>query len=143
MGYIKEFDNTQDTEIIPYITKNFNGDYVVAVDDSGNPTKVLSQSFYEEVEFSKYGDYSEGEGDAVQHPSHYTHGKYETIDVIEDVTSGYDDGYIAYCVGNAVKYLYRAPFKHESPLEDLRKAEKYIEFAVNRETKRSDSLGEK
>ncbi|MBU5266270.1 DUF3310 domain-containing protein [Virgibacillus proomii] len=72
------------------------------------------------------------QGDAVQHPSHYTHGKYETIDVIEDVTSGYGDGYIAYCVGNAVKYLYRAPFKHESPLEDLRKAAKYIEFAIKR-----------
>ncbi|WP_077297440.1 DUF3310 domain-containing protein [Virgibacillus pantothenticus] len=79
--------------------------------------------------------------DNVQHPSHYTHGKYETIDVIEDITSGYDDGFTAHCVGTAVKYLYRAPHKHESPLEDLRKAAKYVEFAINRETKRAEENG--
>lgn len=70
------------------------------------------------------------EGDAVEHPSHYTSGKFETIEVIEDITSGYEDGFLAHCVGTATKYIYRAPHKHETPLEDLRKAAKYLEFAI-------------
>lgn len=39
--------------------------------------------------------------DAVNHPSHYTHGKIETIDKIEDVLGL--EGFQAYCVGNAIK----------------------------------------
>ena len=69
--------------------------------------------------------------DVVNHPNHYTQGKFETIEVIEEITSGYDDGYVAYCVGNALKYEARAPFKHDTPLEDLRKAAKYLAFAID------------
>lgn len=72
----------------------------------------------------------QAESDAVHHPSHYTQGKFETIEIIEAITQGYDDGYVAYSVGNALKYLARAPFKHASPIEDLRKASTYLEFAI-------------
>lgn len=67
--------------------------------------------------------------DAVNQPSHYTQGRFETIEIIEEITQGYDDGYVAYCVGNALKYLARAPFKHGEPTEDLAKAAKYLAFA--------------
>lgn len=70
--------------------------------------------------------------DAVNSPNHYTQGKFETIEVIEEITQGYSDGYVAYCVGNALKYLARAPFKHDEPTEDIGKAAKYIEFALVR-----------
>lgn len=70
--------------------------------------------------------------DNVNSPSHYTAGRIETIEVIEDYTAGYEDGFVAYCVGNAVKYLARAPYKHDTPVEDLRKAAKYIDFALDR-----------
>ena len=69
--------------------------------------------------------------DAVNQPSHYTQGKFETIEVIEEITSGYNDGYVAYCVGNALKYEARAPFKHDTPLEDLRKAARYLAYAID------------
>ena len=72
----------------------------------------------------------QAEQDAVNHPNHYTQGKFETIEVIEEITSGYDDGFIAYCIGNTLKYIARAPFKHGSPAEDLAKAERYIRFAI-------------
>lgn len=72
--------------------------------------------------------------DAVEHPNHYTQGRFETIEVIEQFTSGYDDGFVAHCVGTATKYIARAPYKHETPLEDLRKAAKYLEFAIGRLT---------
>lgn len=68
--------------------------------------------------------------DVVNNPNHYNTGRFETIELIEEVTSGYEDGYLAYCIGNSLKYISRAPFKHETPLEDLRKAAKYLEFAI-------------
>lgn len=70
--------------------------------------------------------------DAVNSPNHYTQGRFETIEIIEEITQGYSDGYVAYCVGNALKYLARAPFKHGEPTEDISKAAKYIEFALAR-----------
>jgi len=76
----------------------------------------------------------QAELDAVEHPNHYTQGRFETIEVIEEITQGYSDGYVAYCVGNALKYLARAPHKHAEPTEDLRKAAKYLEFAIGRLT---------
>lgn len=68
--------------------------------------------------------------DAVNSPQHYKRGKYETIEVIEHITAGYDYPFVAYCVGNAVKYLDRAPYKHDSPAECLRKAAWYITRAA-------------
>lgn len=67
--------------------------------------------------------------DAVNSPNHYTQGRFETIEIIEEITKGYEDGYVAYCVGNTLKYLARAPFKHGEPTEDLAKAAKYLAFA--------------
>lgn len=70
------------------------------------------------------------EDDAVNSPNHYTQGKFETIEVIEHLTSKYDDGFVAHCVGTAFKYMDRAPYKHDNPTECLRKAAKYLEFAI-------------
>lgn len=70
--------------------------------------------------------------DNVNQPSHYTQGKVEVIEYIEQVTEGYADGFVAHCVGTAIKYVSRAPYKHETPTEDLRKAAKYLEFALAR-----------
>jgi hypothetical protein len=60
--------------------------------------------------------------DSVNHPSHYTHGKIETIDKIEDVLGL--EGFQAYCVGNAIKYLDR--YKLKNGFEDIKKAEWYL-----------------
>ena len=58
--------------------------------------------------------------DAVNHPSHYTDGKIEVIDFIEDKGLGF-------CLGNAVKYISRAGKKNpEKEIEDLKKAVWYI-----------------
>lgn len=68
--------------------------------------------------------------DNVNSPQHYRHGRFETIELIEGIAKKYDDGFVAYCVGNAVKYVDRAPFKHGSPSEDLRKAAWYLTRAA-------------
>ena len=54
--------------------------------------------------------------DKVHSPSHYKHGKKETIDVIQDCMT--DDEYHGYLKGNVLKYVSRYKFKGE-PLQYL------------------------
>lgn len=63
--------------------------------------------------------------DNVNHPSHYTDGKYETIEFIERNQFDYHDG-------NAIKYISRAGKKDPDKLiEDLEKALWYINRAAD------------
>ena len=41
-------------------------------------------------------------------------------------------GEYTYNVGTALVYLWRSPYKHESPIDDLRKARDHIEFEIQR-----------
>lgn len=67
--------------------------------------------------------------DAVNHPAHYTDGKIEVIDFIEDKGLGF-------CLGNAVKYISRAGKKDPAKtIEDLKKAAWYL----NREIQTRES----
>ena len=64
--------------------------------------------------------------DAVNHPSHYTDGKIEVIDYIEDKKLNFN-------LGNAIKYISRAGKKDKSKeVEDLEKAVFYINREINR-----------
>ena len=63
--------------------------------------------------------------DPVNHPSHYTDGKIEVIDYIEDKKFGY-------CLGNAIKYISRAGKKSKATeIEDLQKAVWYINRRIS------------
>lgn len=63
--------------------------------------------------------------DSVNHPSHYTSGKYEVIDIIEDQLGA--EGIRGFCLGNAVKYICRAGKKDPTKTrQDLEKAIWYI-----------------
>lgn len=65
--------------------------------------------------------------DTVNHPSHYTDGKIEPIDYIED--KGLD-----FHLGNAVKYISRAGKKDPATkVEDLKKAVWYLAREIERE----------
>lgn len=62
--------------------------------------------------------------DIVNHPAHYTDGKIEVIEFIEDKGLGF-------CLGNAVKYISRAGKKNpEKEIEDLEKAIWYIKRRI-------------
>ena len=61
--------------------------------------------------------------DNVVRPSHYLHGKKETIEVIRDCMTS--DEFHGYLKGNILKYVSRYKFKGE-PLEDLQKAHWYL-----------------
>jgi len=62
--------------------------------------------------------------DPVNHPAHYTDGKIEVIDFIDDKKLGF-------CLGNAVKYIARAGKKDPAKtVEDLQKAVWYINHEI-------------
>ena len=64
--------------------------------------------------------------DLINHPPHYTGGKYEAIDIIEDaISNAPSDIVCGYLQGQALKYLLRMWLKG-TPLEDARKAQWYI-----------------
>jgi len=97
--------------------------------------KALAPNFHAdiiELKQTELDAIETGTSDAVNSPSHYKRGKFETIEVIEEITQGYADGFVAHCAGTAIKYIARAPYKHDTPTEDLRKAAKYLEFAIKR-----------
>lgn len=67
--------------------------------------------------------------DNVNHPSHYTGGKIECIDALESATEGLV-GIEAVCTANAIKYLWR--WKRKGAVEDLKKAQWYIDHLIHR-----------
>lgn len=75
--------------------------------------------------------------DIVHHPSHYTDGKIECIDFIEDQGFGFH-------LGNAVKYISRCGKKDpEKEIEDLEKAKWYIQRAIDHPSGNFDKYPDK
>jgi hypothetical protein len=73
--------------------------------------------------------------DLVNHPPHYN----QHPSGVECVTiaSGFD-----YCIGNCIKYLWRAGLKSSDPMEDLRKAAWYLDYKIKQlEQQRDSSTG--
>jgi hypothetical protein len=65
--------------------------------------------------------------DEVNHPEHYTSGKYETIDIIKDSV----DDYKSYVHGNIIKYILR--YKKKGGVQDLKKAQVYLSWLIGEE----------
>ena len=65
--------------------------------------------------------------DSVNHPKHYTShpSGVECIDVAE---------HYGFCIGNAIKYLWRAGLKGDT-IEDLKKARWYLDREIRRREK--------
>ena len=60
--------------------------------------------------------------DPVNHPSHYTTGKYEVIDILEDKLS--PEEFKGFLKGNILKYILRA--EHKNGMEDYEKSLWYL-----------------
>jgi hypothetical protein len=73
--------------------------------------------------------------DEVNNPKHYTSGKIEALDIIEDSTKDLN-GLEAFSIGSALKYLIRFDKKND-PIQDLQKAVFYIERVIFERQKQS------
>lgn len=74
--------------------------------------------------------------DMVNHPPHYkSESGLEVIDVIEAFTEDLN-GTEAYYIGNILKYICR--WKHKNGLEDLEKAQWYLNRLIDKKGKDSN-----
>ena len=100
----------------------------------GNPVPCYENDKYVEENYNLIFDSNnmptepckifEYENDPVNRPSHYTDGKIEVIDFIQDKKLGF-------CLGNAIKYIARAGKKDpDKTIEDLKKARWYIDRQI-------------
>jgi len=69
--------------------------------------------------------------DSVNHPFHYTNGKTEVIDVLEDWVKAAPDPVAGGLQWQVIKYLSRMWLK-EDPYTDARKAQWYLNRLVNK-----------
>lgn len=67
----------------------------------------------------------------VNSPSHYTQGKYETIDIIKDMMT--HEMYEGFLLGNVIKYLAR--YNSKNGVEDLNKARVYLKWLAEHVSK--------
>ena len=65
--------------------------------------------------------------DNVNHPAHYNTGKIEVINYINDKLN-YEE-FTGYLTSNIIKYISR--YKHKNGLEDLKKAQWYLNYLIN------------
>ena len=85
--------------------------------------KILSS--YKKVDTKK---------DTVNHPSHYTQGNIECIEAIAEATKQLQ-GIEAVATANVIKYVWRWKFKNG--IEDLRKAQWYLNHLIELQTKKN------
>lgn len=62
----------------------------------------------------------------VNQPAHYKSGGIETIDYMRAKLS--PDAFLGFCIGNVLKYVSR--YEHKNGLEDLKKANVYLGWAI-------------
>lgn len=63
--------------------------------------------------------------DRVNHPSHYCTGG---VQCIEGIKAALGEGFVDYCQGNVLKYVWR--WKLKGGVEDLRKAQVYLGWMI-------------
>lgn len=96
----------------------YKGKVCLACDDQHNNT--LHKIVIETIRKSQ-----KNMGNSVDHPSHYT-GHPSGIECIQ-ITE-----HMNFCLGNAIKYIWRAGTKSDDPREDLRKAIWYLSREIER-----------
>jgi hypothetical protein len=107
--------------------KNYRAfDYIVYPDfDDGYLHDFIPEG-YTEITIEQFRENYKTNPDNVNHPKHYTDGKIEVIDFIEDKGLNFHKG-------NVVKYVVRAGKKDPSKeIEDLKKALWYLNREINR-----------
>ena len=61
-------------------------------------------------------------------PNHYKEGGIEPIEYMRQKMS--KEAFVGFCMGNVMKYVGR--YEHKNGVEDLKKAQKYLEWGIER-----------
>jgi hypothetical protein len=77
----------------------------------------------------KFGVADLSKDDRVNSPSHYTSGKTEVIDIIEDAVKDAPSAIYGLLQGQVLKYMLRVWLK-DNPVEDMKKARWYLDRLI-------------
>jgi hypothetical protein len=89
----------------------------------------LADEEAEEEDLLEFSQAEEDEKDDAINPNHYKAGNVECIEAIQESLTA--EAFAGYLKGNVQKYLWRYETKHwEDPLQDLQKAEWYLERLI-------------
>ena len=114
-------------------TDEFTNNYSCAFDEMDDKMLDKIYSWYKELDLAACENAEaeccnkEPNVDMVNHPSHYNQGGIECIDCIKSAIVG-KVGIEAFCVGNAIKYLFR--YEEKNGIEDVKKARRYIDRLI-------------
>ena len=114
-------------------TNEYTDTYACVFDEMGDDMLNKCYNWYKELDQASCENAEtkccnkEPDIDMVNHPSHYTQGGIECIDCIKSATVG-KVGIEAFCVGNAIKYLFR--YEEKNGIEDVKKARWYIDRLI-------------
>ncbi|OHS46892.1 DUF3310 domain-containing protein [Staphylococcus sp. HMSC65H10] len=117
--------------VITFTYKNFTQETaVVLLDGEANEIELTDEDYFDRLptSFKKAEHFEDCKNNSVHQPNHYQFGQFTAAMIIELVGSTYKSASVFYHVGNALKYLMRAPRKNG--LQDLKKAKQSIEFAI-------------
>lgn len=73
--------------------------------------------------------------DNINHPSHYTKNRIETIDIIKNNVENFP----SFLEGNIIKYISR--YRHKNGVEDLKKANWYLNVLIEEVEKGGADVG--
>lgn len=93
-------------------------------DSDNDSTYTWSVMNINEDQIAELGD------DMVNSPNHYTNGRVEVIEVLEDAVDNAPTNQAAVLQANALKYLLRLWLK-ENPLQDAKKARWYLDRLIS------------
>ena len=95
------------------------------------PDTIAIRKWDAEDAFNEQKTWNKTTEDVINSPKHYTSGKFEVIDVIEDWQ-------LNFRLANAVKYIARHKHKGK-PVEDLKKALWYLQREIDKQDGKPDA----
>lgn len=111
-----------------------------ALYDKNNTPNVIPTPATSDLVFRWKKPRSTGESVDKTNPTYYKKGKFECIDVLEELLQGVS-GTTAFCLGNCIKYLWR--FNQKNGVEDLKKARWYLDKLItNKDIEISEIIDE-
>ena len=111
-----------------------------ALYDKNNTPNIIPTPATSDLVFRWKKPKSTGESVDKTNPTYYKKGKFECIDVLEELLQGVS-GATAFCLGNCIKYLWR--FNQKNGVEDLKKARWYLDKLItNKDIEISEIIDE-
>lgn len=113
------------------LNKQFNEDILAFKDQEAKFASANKELYKFSKEYFGETEIQKDSGERVDHPSHYTSGRVEVIDIIEDAIKDAPNTTVAGLQWQVLKYMLRLWLK-DNPQEDAKKAQWYLNRLIDK-----------